>query len=48
MGDELATLKIKAAETIAKLFDGIDTSPLTDGLKSMSSLGARASLRGRR
>ena len=39
MGDEMATLKIKAAETIAKLFDSIDTSPLTDGIKSMISLG---------
>jgi hypothetical protein len=39
MGDELGTLKSKASETFAHLFDGIDTSPLTEALRNVISLG---------
>jgi len=39
MGSEISTLATKATETLHHLFDGIDTSPLTDAIKSVISLG---------
>jgi hypothetical protein len=39
MGDELGTLKTKASETFAHFFDDVDTSPLTEALRNVISLG---------
>ena len=39
MGNELGTLKTKLGETLSHLFDGIDTAPITDVLKSVIDLG---------
>ena len=39
MGSELGTLEAKASETFRHFFDGIDTKPLTDALKSVIRLG---------
>ena len=39
MGSEMATLKVKASETFAHFFDGIDTHPLTDAFLSVIHLG---------
>lgn len=39
MGDELGTLKEKASETFAHFFDGVDTSPLTEAMRNVISLG---------
>lgn len=33
MGSDLGTLKLKASENIGHLFDDVDTTPLTDGLR---------------
>jgi hypothetical protein len=38
MGDEFGTLKLKAAESLAHLFDDVDTTPLTDGIRSWLDL----------
>ena len=42
MNNELGTLWSKAKETFFHLFDGIDTSTLTDAIKSVISLGDQA------
>jgi|SRR5580658_5441503 hypothetical protein len=47
MGNELGTLKEKAIETFEHFFDGIDTSPVTDALKSVISLGDQGTPSGR-
>ena len=39
MGNEIGTLKKKAEEVFFHLFDGIDTSPITDGIKGLIGLG---------
>ena len=39
MGNEISTLRTKAQETFGHLFDGIDTAPITDALKSVIMLG---------
>jgi hypothetical protein len=39
MGSELGTLKTKASEIFGHLFDGIDTSPLTDAISNVIHLG---------
>lgn len=40
MGNEIDVLETKAKETFAHFFDGIDTSPITDALKSVLDLGS--------
>ena len=42
MGNELGTLKEKFKETWDRLFDGIDTSPITDAIKGIIELGNQA------
>ncbi len=39
MGNEIDVLKAKGLETFNHLFDGIDTKPITDGIKLIISLG---------
>ncbi len=47
MGDELGTLKIKASENIGHLFDDVDTTPLTDGLRSIVDLFGQGTASGK-
>ena len=47
MGDELGTLKIKASENISHLFDDVDTTPLTDGLRSIVDLFGQGTASGK-
>ena len=42
MGNEIGTIMAKGKETFLHLFDGIDVSPITDGLKSLIALGDAA------
>jgi hypothetical protein len=46
MGDELGTLATKLKETWNHLFDGIDTSPITDAIKSIIELGDQGTTSG--
>ena len=39
MGSELGTLRTKASEVFGHLFDGIDTAPLTDAIRSVIRMG---------
>ena len=47
MGDEIATLKVKASENIGHLFDDVDTTPLTDGLRSIVDLFGQGTASGK-
>ena len=47
MGNELGTLKAKGLDVFRHLFDGIDTTPITDALKSILELGNQGEPSGR-
>jgi hypothetical protein len=47
MGNELGVLEKKAGEAFGHLFDGIDTSPITDAIKGLIDLGNQANPSGK-